>query len=154
MTIKINTSDLQSHIGEDCGTSDWFQITQQQVNDFADVTLDHQFIHVDPEKAAKSPFGTTIAHGFLTLSMLAHFLQKGVGVNVPNRTMGVNYGFDRVRFLQPVKVGSKVRANAVLIEATEKKPGQFLFKLDVTIEIEGEVKPALKAEWLNMVFAG
>ncbi len=153
MTIKINTSDLQSHIGEDCGTSDWFQITQQQVNDFADVTLDHQFIHVDPEKAAKSPFGTTIAHGFLTLSMLAYFLQKGVGVNVPNRTMGVNYGFDKVRFLLPVKVGSKVRANAVLIEATEKKPGQFLFKLDVTIEIEGEVKPALKAEWLNMVFA-
>ena len=153
MTIKINTSDLQSHIGEDCGTSDWFQITQQQVNDFADVTLDHQFIHVDPEKAAKSPFGTTIAHGFLTLSMLAYFLQKGVGVNVPNRTMGVNYGFDKVRFLLPVKVGSKVRANAVLIEATEKKPGQFLFKLDVTIEIEGEAKPALKAEWLNMVFA-
>jgi acyl dehydratase len=153
MTIKINTSDLQSHIGDDCGTSDWFEITQQQVNDFADVTLDHQFIHVDPVKAAESPFGTTIAHGFLTLSMLAHFLQKGVGVSVPNRTMGVNYGFDKVRFLTPVKVGSRVRANAVLLEATEKKPGQYLFKLDITVEIEGEDKPALKAEWLNMVFA-
>jgi acyl dehydratase len=153
MTIKINTSDLQSHIGDDCGTSDWFEINQQQVNDFADVTLDHQFIHVDPVKAADSPFGTTIAHGFLTLSMLAHFLQKGVGVNVPNRTMGVNYGFDKVRFLTPVKVGSRVRANAVLLEATEKKPGQYLFKLDITVEIEGEDKPALKAEWLNMVFA-
>lgn len=153
MTIKINTNDLQSHIGDDCGTSGWFEINQQQVNDFADVTHDHQFIHVDPVKAAASPFGGTIAHGFLTLSMLAYFLQNGVGVDVPNRTMGVNYGFDKVRFLTPVKVGSRVRANAVLLEATEKKPGQFLFKLDITVEIEGEEKPALKAEWLNMVFA-
>ncbi len=153
MTLKVDTSNLQANIGDDCGTSDWFEINQQQINDFADVTLDHQFIHVDPVKAAQSPFGTTIAHGFLTLSMLAHFLQNGVGVNVPNRTMGVNYGFDKVRFLTPVKVGSRVRANAVLLEATEKKPGQYLFKLDVTIEIEGENKPALKAEWLSMVFA-
>ena len=153
MPTIINRNEIEQAIGLQAEPTDWHLVTQEQINQFADCTLDHQFIHVDPEKAAKSPFGTTIAHGFLTLSMLAYFLQKGVGVNVPNRTMGVNYGFDKVRFLLPVKVGSKVRANAVLIEATEKKPGQFLFKLDVTIEIEGEVKPALKAEWLNMVFA-
>ncbi|MAS41356.1 MAG: hypothetical protein CMK33_06535 [Porticoccaceae bacterium] len=86
--------------------------------------------------------------------MLAYFLQNGVGVDVPNRTMGVNYGFDKVRFLQPVKVGSRIRASAKVLEATEKNPGQYLFKLDITVEIEGEDKPAVKAEWLSMVFAG
>lgn len=153
MTIRIDTKNLAAHIGQDAGVSDWFAIDQQRVNDFADVTKDHQFIHVDPVKAAQSPFGTTIAHGFLTLSMLAYFLQNGVGVDVPNRTMGVNYGFDKVRFLQPVKVGSRIRARAKVLEAAEKSPGQYLFKLEVTIEIEGEAKPALIAEWLTMVFA-
>jgi acyl dehydratase len=154
MTIRIDTANLAACIGQDAGTSDWFTIDQQRINDFADVTLDHQFIHVDPERARQTPFGTTIAHGFLTLSMLAYFLQNGVGVEVPNRTMGVNYGFDKVRFLQPVKVGSRIRASARVLEATEKNPGQYLFKLDITVEIEGEDKPALKAEWLSMVFAG
>lgn len=154
MTIRIDTANLAACIGQDAGTSDWFAIDQQRINDFADVTLDHQFIHVDPERAKETPFGTTIAHGFLTLSMLAYFLQNGVGVDVPNRTMGVNYGFDKVRFLQPVKVGSRIRASAKVLEATEKNPGQYLFKLDITVEIEGEDKPALKAEWLSMVFAG
>ncbi len=154
MTLRIDTANLGACIGQDAGTSDWFTVDQQRINDFADVTLDHQFIHVDPERAKQTPFGTTIAHGFLTLSMLAYFLQNGVGVDVPNRTMGVNYGFDKVRFLQPVKVGSRIRANAKVLEATEKHPGQYLFKLDITVEIEGEDKPALKAEWLSMVFAG
>lgn len=154
MTIRIDTANLAACIGQDAGTSDWFAIDQQRINDFADVTLDHQFIHVDPERAKETPFGSTIAHGFLTLSMLAYFLQNGVGVDVPNRTMGVNYGFDKVRFLQPVKVGSRIRASAKVLEATEKNPGQYLFKLDITVEIEGEDKPALKAEWLSMVFAG
>ncbi|MFZ2208830.1 MAG: MaoC family dehydratase [Porticoccaceae bacterium] len=152
MTIRIDTANLAACIGQDAGTSEWFTIDQQRVNDFADVTLDHQFIHVDPVKAAQGPFGTTIAHGFLTLSMLAYFLQNGVGVDVPNRTMGVNYGFDKVRFLQPVKVGSRIRAKAVVLEAAEKNPGQFLFKLDITVEIEGQDKPAIKAEWLSMIF--
>ncbi len=152
MTIRIDTANLAACIGQDAGTSEWFSIDQQRVNDFADVTLDHQFIHVDPVRAAQSPFGTTIAHGFLTLSMLAYFLQNGVGVEVPNRTMGVNYGFDKVRFLQPVKVGSRIRAKAVVLEAAEKNPGQFLFKLDITVEIEGQDKPAIKAEWLSMIF--
>lgn len=153
MSITIDVKNLQAQIGAEGGPSDWFLIDQARINEFADVTLDHQFIHVDPEKAAKSPFGTTIAHGFLTLSLLAHFLQSGVGVDVPNRTMGVNYGFDKVRFLQPVKVGSRIRAKTKLLEATEKKPGQYLFKLEVTIEIEGQEKPALMAEWLSMIFA-
>ena len=152
MTIRIDTANLSACIGQDAGTSEWFTIDQQRVNDFADVTLDHQFIHVDPVKAAQGPFGTTIAHGFLTLSMLAYFLQNGVGVDIPNRTMGVNYGFDKVRFLQPVKVGSRIRAKAAVLEAAEKNPGQFLFKLDITVEIEGQDKPALKAEWLSMIF--
>lgn len=154
MTIRIDTANLAACIGQDAGTSDWFAIDQQRINDFADVTLDHQFIHVDPERAKETPFGSTIAHGFLTLSMLAYFLQNGVGVDVPNRTMGVNYGFDKVRFLQPVKVGSRIRASAKVLEAAEKNPGQYLFKLDITVEIEGEDKPALRAEWLSMVFAG
>lgn len=152
MTIRIDTANLAACIGQDAGTSDWFTIDQQRINDFADVTLDHQFIHVDPVKAAQGPFGTTIAHGFLTLSMLAYFLQNGVGVDIPNRTMGVNYGFDKVRFLQPVKVNSRIRAKATVLEAAEKNPGQFLFKLDITVEIEGQDKPALKAEWLSMIF--
>ncbi|MGE3297676.1 MAG: MaoC family dehydratase [Porticoccaceae bacterium] len=152
MTIRIDTANLAACIGQDAGTSEWFAIDQQRINDFADVTLDHQFIHVDPIRAAQGPFGATIAHGFLTLSMLAYFLQNGVGVDVPNRTMGVNYGFDKVRFLQPVKVGSRIRAKAAVLEAAEKNPGQFLFKLDITVEIEGQDKPALKAEWLSMIF--
>lgn len=152
MAITIDIKNLPAQIGAEAGPSDWFLIDQERINEFADVTLDHQFIHVDPEKAAKSPFGTTIAHGFLTLSLLAHFLQSGVGVDVPNRTMGVNYGFDKVRFLQPVKVGSRIRAKTKLLEAAEKKPGQYLFKLEVIIEIEGEEKPALMAEWLSMIF--
>ncbi|MGB5097076.1 MAG: MaoC family dehydratase [Porticoccaceae bacterium] len=152
MTIRIDTANLAACIGQDAGTSEWFTIDQQRINDFADVTLDHQFIHVDPVKAAQGPFGTTIAHGFLTLSMLAYFLQNGVGVDIPNRTMGVNYGFDKVRFLQPVKVNSRIRAKATVLEAAEKNPGQFLFKLDITVEIEGQDKPALKAEWLSMIF--
>ena len=102
MALTIDVNDLQANIGQDCGTSDWLEIDQQRINDFADVTQDHQFIHVDPEKAKQSPFGGTIAHGYLTLSLLAYFMQSGgVGVDVPNRTMGVNYGLDKLRFLQP-----------------------------------------------------
>lgn len=155
MALKMDMSDLQSNIGKSCGTSDWLQIDQKRINDFADVTLDHQFIHVDPERAKASPFGGTIAHGYLTLSLLAYFMQSGgVGLDVPNRTMGVNYGLDKVRFLQPVPSGARVRAHANLVEATEKKPGQYLFKLEVTVEIEGQEKPALIAETLTMIFAG
>ena len=151
-TITIDTVD--QHIGEEIGVTDWLVITQEQVNQFADATLDHQFIHVDPEAAAKSPFGGPIAHGFLTLSLLSYFAANGAGVSVEGAVMGINYGLDKVRFVQPVRVGQRVRARSRLLSGEEKKPAHFLFKQDVTVEIEGEDKPALVAEWLTMVVTG
>ncbi|MBT8148769.1 MAG: MaoC family dehydratase, partial [Gammaproteobacteria bacterium] len=114
-----------------------------------DCTLDHQFIHIDPEKAAQTPFGGTVAHGFLTLSMLAHFSEQ-FGLVIKGTYMGVNYGFDSVRFIAPVKTGSRIRAQAKSLEIIEKRPGQFMSKTEVTVEIEGEDKPALKAVWIGM----
>ncbi|MGK0374777.1 MAG: acyl dehydratase [Arenicella sp.] len=150
---KILTADtLASAVGEEIGVSEWYQVTQENVNKFADVTSDHQFIHIDPEKAAETPFGGTIAHGFYTLSMLSHFAGTGCGVAVEGMTMGVNYGCDKLRFIQPVRVGSRIRGRAVLTAAVEKKPGQFLFTSQMTVEIEGQDKPALIADWLTMVF--
>lgn len=135
---------------------DWFEITQEQINQFADVTIDHQFIHVDPERAAKeTPWGTTIAHGFLTLSMLVH-LAKSIKVDLPKLDgllMGINYGFDKVRFINPVPVGSKVRATAAVIK-TELKGTAVDQTRAMTVEIEGQEKPALVAEWIGRtVFA-
>ena len=149
--LKILTKEtMQAAVGKETGVSVWFEVTQENVNTFADVTRDHQFIHIDPEKAAKTPFGGTIAHGFLSLSMLSHFAEHGCGVWIENASMGVNYGFDKVRFINPVRVGSKIRGRAKLISAVEKSSGQFLFKQEVTVEIEGIAKPALIAEWLTM----
>jgi len=144
---------MQAAVGEESGVSDWVEVTQENVNLFADVTKDHQFIHIDPERAAETPFGGTIAHGFLSLSMLSHFAETGFGVWVENATMGVNYGFDKVRFINPVRVGSRIRGRATLMSAEEKTPGQFVFKQAVTVEIEGSDKPALIAEWIGMVVA-
>jgi acyl dehydratase len=149
MGLILNRDNMKESIGADLGTSEWVLIDQDRINAFADCTLDQQFIHVDPEKAAKTPFGGTIAHGFLSLSLLSHFAQS-VGCAFENMVMGLNYGFDKVRFLAPVKVDSRVRAKAVLLDVVEKKPGQFLIKQQVSIEIEGEPKPALIAEWLTM----
>jgi acyl dehydratase len=149
MGLILNRDNMKESIGADLGTSEWVLIDQDRINAFADCTLDQQFIHVDPEKAAKTPFGGTIAHGFLSLSLLSHFA-KSVGCAFENMVMGLNYGFDKVRFLAPVKVDSRVRAKAVLLDVVEKKPGQFLIKQQVSIEIEGEPKPALIAEWLTM----
>jgi acyl dehydratase len=140
---------MKDCIGADMGTSEWLLIDQGRIDAFADCTLDHQFIHVDPENAEKTPFGSTIAHGFLSLSLLSHFAQS-VGCKFENSTMGINYGLDRVRFLSPVRVNSRVRARARLIDVQEKKPGHFLIKQEVSIEIEGETRPALMAEWLTM----
>lgn len=126
-------------------------IDQDRVNAFADATLDHQFIHVDLDRAAMTPFGGTIAHGFLTLSLLPHFLQSAA-VPVEGTVMAINYGADKVRFLQPVKVGSRVRARAVLTSVDERRPGQWLLKETVTVEIEGEQKPAMVAEALMLYF--
>ena len=135
-------------------TSDWFTIDQDRVNQFADVTLDHQFIHVDPERAAKeTPFGGPIAHGFLTLSLLSHFAAAALPA-FPEKAIGINYGFDKVRFLSPVRVGSRVRGKFTLAKAEERKPGQIQLVQDCSVEIEGSDTPALAAQWLSLVVAG
>lgn len=149
MGLKLNRSNMKESVGADMGTSDWFLIDQGRINAFADCTDDHQFIHVDPERAASTRFGSTIAHGFLSLSMLSYFAES-VGCVFENMVMGINYGFDKVRFLAPVKVNKRIRAHARLLDVQEKKPGHFLIQQEVTIEIEGETTPALIAEWLSM----
>ncbi len=144
---------FKADIGNDEGTGEWFEVTQDQINQFADVTHDHQFIHVDPERAKATPFGTTIAHGFLTLSMLTH-LSNGASSAPPNPAkyegllMGINYGFNKVRFVNPVKVGSRIRARAVTTNA-ELKGNAIDITRSFTVEIEGEEKPALVAEWVT-----
>ena len=151
MATAIAVAEIPSLVGSELGVTDWFEIDQDRVNAFADATLDHQFIHVDPEAAAATPFGGTIAHGFLTLSLLPHFLQD-VSPEIEGTLYAMNYGSDKVRFLQPVRVGSRIRARNVLARADEKRPGQWLLKQAVTMEIEGEQKPAMVAEMLSMVF--
>ena len=137
--------------GREIGTSDWLTIDQQRIDLFADATNDHQFIHVDPERAKDTPAGTTIAHGFLTLSLLSD-LVGGFGYVPEGHTMGYNYGLNKVRFLNPVKVNSRIRAHVTCNQVTEKEPGRLLIESKVTVEIEGEEKPALVAEWLGMIF--
>lgn len=151
--MNVPAAELPGMIGTELGVSDWLLIDQERVSAFADATLDHQFIHVDPEKAAMTPFGGTIAHGFLTLSLLPHFLEAA-SVPVEGTLMAVNYGTDKVRFLQPVKVGQRIRGRAVLTGADEKRPGQWLVRQTVTVEIEDEEKPAMVAEALMLFFVG
>lgn len=148
----IKREDIAQYQNVELESSEWHTVTQEQINQFADCTLDHQFIHIDPEKAGQTPFGGTIAHGFLTLSMLSHFSEQFALV-IEGTYMGVNYGFDSVRFISPVKVGKKIRAHAKSIEIVEKRPGQFMSRTEVTVEIEGEEKPALKAVWIGMQMA-
>jgi len=148
----LNTEELHAEVGNEIGVSDWFEVTQENVNTFADVTNDHQFIHINPEEAAKTPFGGTLAHGFYTMSMLSHFAENGCGISVNDATMGVNYGCDKLRFIQPVRVGARIRGRSILTNVVEKNPGQFLFTQTITVEIEGVDKPALIAQWLTMVF--
>lgn len=149
----IDADTFTDYIGKELGSSDWFEINQARINAFADATLDHQFIHVDEVAAKETPFGSTIAHGFLTLSLLPH-LQASVDgfLCANNLKMAVNYGFDKLRFMAPVKVDKKIRARAKLLEASERKPGQWLLKFEITVDIQGEEKPALIAEWLLMNF--
>jgi len=150
MALTLTRETLQDHIGEEVGVSPWLEITQDDVNTFAEVTRDPQFIHVDPQRAAQTPFGGTIAHGFLSLSMLSYFAMEGTGTSVDGAVMGLNYGFDKVRFLAPVRVGKRIRGRSRLLSAEETKPNQYRFKQEVTVEIEGEDKPALIAEWITM----
>ncbi|WP_346838437.1 MaoC family dehydratase [Microbulbifer sp. SAOS-129_SWC] len=149
----VSKQELLQSVGKTLQTSDWFTVNQEQINLFAEVTHDHQFIHVDPERAAQTPFGSTIAHGFLTLSLLSHFAEV-FSLRVEDMQMAVNYGFDKVRFIAPVKVDSRIRAHARLLDVSEKNPGQLLLKTEVTVEIEGAAKPALLAEWLTLQVAG
>ena len=149
ITANISLEDFKNSAGTELEPSDWLLIDQERINCFADATNDHQFIHVDAEKAAASPFGTTIAHGFLSLSLLSHLV--GQTMLVPEGTvMGINYGSDKVRYLQPVKVNSRVRSKATIMEITEKPGGQLLVKISVTVEIENEKRPALIAEILSL----
>ena len=149
MSKTIKARDLPSLVGHELEPSSWMEITQERVNRFADATNDHQFIHVDAEKAALTPFRGTIAHGFLTLALVS-FLTAEKFPRIENIVMGINYGSDKVRFLQPVRVGSRIRARQTLLDATEKSPGQWLTRTAVTIEIEGQDKPAMYAEFLAL----
>ena len=151
MPEMIALEDLPALVGTEAEPSDWFEMTQKRVNQFADATNDHQFIHVKPLKAKFTPFGGTIAHGFLTLSMLTHLMTQNAPVP-KGLKMTVNYGSDKVRYLAPVRVGKRIRALQKVLDVTEKKPGQWLVKTEVAIEIEGEDKPALIAEILMMHF--
>ena len=144
---------FQAAIGQEEGVGDWFEVTQDRIDGFADVTEDHQFIHVDEAAAKETPFGTTIAHGFLTLSLLSRMCQ-GFGVIPEVVVMGLNYGFDKVRVLAPVKSGKRVRAHSEISDITRKEGDRFLVKQTISVEIEGEETPALVAEWLTMVVAG
>ena len=142
--------DIRARAGEEIGTSSWFVIDQERIAAFAEATEDRQFIHLDPDAAARTPFGGTIAHGFLTLSLLSRMAAEVVLVP-PSTRMVVNYGLDRVRFLAPVRSGKRVRGRFVL-EGVENKPGgQLLLRHLVTVEIEGEDKPALSAQWLVLL---
>jgi acyl dehydratase len=147
----MKLEDMQARIGEDIGTSAWFALDQSRINAFANCTEDHQYIHVNPDLAKDSPFGTTIAHGFLTLSMLAPLMESAL--EKLEVQMSVNYGFDKVRFLAPVKSGKRIRGHFKLLELAEKRPGQWQQKVEVTVEIEDETKPALLAEWIFQHFA-
>jgi acyl dehydratase len=149
MAQTVTREELSGRIGQPLGTSEWFLVDQARVNEFADVTLDHQFLHVDAERARATPFGGTIAHGFLTLSLLVHLCLPFIP-ELANRRLLVNYGFDKVRFAAPVKVGKRIRAVGTLGDVSERKPGNVILRVDVTVEIEGEDKPALVAEWLSL----
>ena len=144
----IRPDEINSYIGKEIGVSKWVTIDQEMINKFADATLDHQFIHVDPEQATPI-FGSTIAHGFLTLSLTAGIGQD-VALVVEGAKMGLNYGLDKVRFLSPVPVDSEIRMHSKVVDITEKNPGQFLVKSEVTMEIKGTDKPACIAETLSM----
>jgi len=146
----VKPSEIDSVLGTEVGVSDWVTIDQKRIDKFADATMDHQFIHVDPEQAAPV-FGSTIAHGFLSLSLVAGIpFEQEIGMVLEGTKMGLNYGLDKVRFLSPVPVNSEVRIRMKCIDVTEKNPGQFLAKTEVTMEIKGIEKPAFVAETLSM----
>jgi acyl dehydratase len=143
--------DIHARVGTEIGVSDWIMVDQARIDAFADTTEDRQFIHVDPAAAAQTPFGGTIAHGFLSLSLLSRMAADVM--QVPDTTkMAVNYGLDRVRFIAPLRAGSRVRGRFILDGVEDKAPGQLLLRHTVTVEIENHAKPALTAQWLGLIF--
>jgi acyl dehydratase len=143
--------EIKWRVGQEVGVSDWILVDQARIDSFAEITEDPQFIHIDPEAAARTPFGGTIAHGFLTLSLLSRMAAEAM-LRPAEIKMGVNYGFEKVRFLAPVRSGKRVRGRFTLARMDEKRPGQWQFTHQVTVEIEGEDKPALVAEWIGLIF--
>ena len=143
--------EIKARVGSEVGVSDWLTVDQPRIDAFAEVTEDPQFIHIDPERAAQTPFGGTIAHGFLTLSLLSRMAADAM-LRPEDVKMGVNYGFDRVRFIAPVRAGKRVRGRFTLARLDEKNPGQLQFVHNVVVEIEGGEKPALTAEWIGLIF--
>lgn len=150
MPHEISLSDIKPMIGKEIGISDWITVDQTMINTFADATLDHQFIHVDPVKAAETPFGGTIAHGFLSLSLLSA-MNYNCLPSVREQTFAVNYGFDKIRFMSPVKSGAKVRGRFTMANARFRGGGMIMITYDVTVEIENERKPALTAQWITII---
>ena len=146
---EITLDAYKAMIGQEVGVSRWFEIGQDRINGFADVTEDHQYIHVDPERAKDTPFGGTVAHGFLTLSMLAA-MGFDAQPKIAGTVMAVNYGFDRVRMMAPVPAGSRVRGRFVLKEIVDRGPNEIMVKSQVTVEIEGADKPAVVADSLGL----
>ncbi|MFD1746909.1 MaoC family dehydratase [Rhizobium helianthi] len=151
MQVEISLKDVPALVGTELGVSDWITVDQTMIDAFADATLDHQFIHTDPERAAKeSPFGGTIAHGFLTLSLLSAMNYAALP-KIREQTMGLNYGFDKIRFGSPVKVGKRVRGRFTLSEARYRGAAMLMTTYDVVVEIEDEKKPAVSASWITIV---
>jgi len=154
MAIKVVPKDeMVKAIGTKFEPGPWITVDQARINTFADCTEDHQFIHVDEAAAKNTPFGGTIAHGFLSLSLLSK-MAEGNGIVPENIVMGLNYGFDKVRFLAPVRAGKRIRANAEITDVNRRDDNRFLIKQTISVEIEGEATPALVAEWLTMVVTG
>lgn len=151
--LTVPKDALRQYIGRDLEPSAWLVIDQDRINAFADATLDHQFIHVDVEKARRTPFGSTIAHGYLTMSLISHFAAE-CGIRPEQLVMAINYGSDKVRFLQPVRVDDRIRAHAVLESVEDRAENQVLLKTKFTIEIDGEEKPAMVAEILSLFVTG
>ncbi len=154
MTIQlVEPSEAMAMVGTKLPPGEWVTVDQDRINVFADCTEDHQFIHIDEAAAAQTPFGGTIAHGFLTLSLLTK-MSEGSGIALKGIVMGLNYGCDKVRFLKPVRAGKRVRAHSEIMSVDQKDANRFLIKSAVTVEIEGEDTPAVYAEWLSMQIIG
>ncbi len=148
----VTAGEMKALVGTTVGVSDWLTVDQEMIDKFAEATGDHQFIHVDVEKAKLTPFGGTIAHGFLSLSIMPVLTQMTDMPRLDNIKMGVNYGGNKTRFLAPVRSGKRVRGHFKLLEIEEKRPGQWQQTVEYTLEIEGEEKPALIAEWISQFF--